>query len=67
MMGRRKAAVFPDPVGAQANISLLWELEKIVEINSQERKIKIYFLMLQIKCTLYVTRVHETSVHYSAN
>lgn len=40
MMGRRKAAVFPDPVGAQANISLLWELEKNVEINSQERKIK---------------------------
>lgn len=40
MMERRKAAVFPDPVGAQANISLLWELEKIVEINSQERKIK---------------------------
>lgn len=65
MMGRRKAAVFPDPVGAQANISLLWELEKFVEINSQERK--IYFLMLQIKCTLYVTIVHETSVHYSAN
>lgn len=23
--------------------------------------------MLQIKCTLYVTIVHETSVHYSAN
>lgn len=41
MMGRRKAAVFPDPVGAQANISLLSELEKIVEINSQERKITV--------------------------
>lgn len=41
-MGRRKAAVFPDPVGAQANISLLWELEKIVEINSNKEKLNLF-------------------------